>query len=301
MKKAQSEYFSLSFASNPIASGFYVYLPECGHKTIRDFNVISKESCAHSLKTIQYRDAGVVVMSDGRLFFAGGVGAITSKSTNLCYVYDPISEEEKEETQLPVALRGVRLVNNQSCIFAIGGYNETNEREVTNLCYTVTTKEWLKGNNLMQSVRSPTCFVIGNSLFAIGGEMIDDNGCETLSNCVQSMDLKQKVWTSKMVNYPHEAKSMGVIQLSKSSVLIFGGEDNEGNSLNTCYLFNGENFETKSGLPDSCSTYNFDTTGVVHNPFGYIFTMAGVLLQVDLANNFEWTELDVEQEFTNRI
>jgi hypothetical protein len=131
--------------------------------------------------------------------------------------------------------------------------------------------------------------------------MVDDSGCETLSSCVQSMDLKQKVWTSKVVNFPHEAKSMGVIQLSKTSVLIFGGEDNEGNSLNNCYLFNGENFEAKSNLPDSCSTYNFETTGVVHNAFGYIFTMAGVLLQVDLSNNFEWTELDVEQEFTNRI
>ena len=301
MKKPQNDYFSLNYVNNPRSLGIYVYLPECGHKTIRDFNVISKEFCTHSFKTIQFRDAGVVVINDGRLFFAGGVGAITSKSTNHCFVFDPISGEEKEETQLPVTLRGVRLVYSQNCVFAIGGFNEVNERDVFNYCYTVNTKEWLKGNNLMQSVRSPTCFVIGNNLFAIGGEMIDEGGCESLSDCVQLMDLKQKVWSSKMVNYPHEAKSMGVIQLSKTSALIFGGEDNEGNSLNTCYLFNGEKFEKKSDLPDTCSTYNFDTTGITHSNLGYIFTMAGVLLQVDLTNNFEWIELDVEQEFTNRV
>jgi N-acetylneuraminic acid mutarotase len=301
LKKPQNEYFSLNSVSNPRAAGIYTYMPECGHKLLKDFNVISQDTFSHPLKTIQFRDAGMAVMNDGNIFFAGGVGTISSKSTSMCFVFNPITGEEREETSLPVSIRGVRLVESNGTIFAIGGYNEGNEREVISFSYIVSTKEWRKVNNLMQLLRSPTCFIINKSLFAIGGETIDESGCESLSDCVQAMDLEQQVWSEKMIKYPHQAKSMGIIQISKSSVLIFGGEDNDGNSLNTCYVFDGEEFKETGNLPDSCSTFNFETTGVLYNRKGFIFTMAGVLLKVDLDNEYMWEEVNTEQEFTNRI
>lgn len=300
MKKSSNEFFSSNPTHNPRVAGIYVYLPECGHKTLRDFNVISRDVNSHSFKSIQYRDAGMAIMNDGRLFFAGGVGLSTSKTTAMCFVFNAVTGEEVEEPSLPSPLRGVRLVVDAGIIYAIAGYNETMDKEVVAYSYVTASKEWRKLNNMMHLTRYPCCFTLRNYIYAIGGEVIDVDGCENMTDYVQIMDLESKVWTTKVVQYPCQGKCMGSLNISASTILIFGGEDNEGNSLNSCYLFDGETFELKPSLPDSCSTFNFDSPGVLHNNNGYIFTMAGVLLKVDI-QTFEWEELSVEQEFTNRI
>lgn len=300
MKKTSNEFFASNPTHNPRVSGIYVYLPECGHKVLKDFNVVSQDINSHSFKTIQFRDAGMVVMTDGRLFFAGGVGSSTSKTTALCFVFDAVTGNENEEPNLPSQLRGLRLVEDSGIIYAIAGFNEGMEKEVVGYSYIIASKEWRKLNNIMHPTRYPCCFTLKNYIYAIGGEVIDDEGYENMVDHVQAMDLESKVWTSKVVKYPNQGKCMGSINITPNSVLIFGGEDNDGNSLDTCYLFNGETFEPKPSLPSSCSTYNFESPGVLYNNSGYIFTMAGVLLKVDI-DTFEWEELSIEQEFTNRV
>ena len=138
-----SEFFSKNKESNPRKIGIYIYLAECIYKILRDFNVISKETSAHNLKNIQYRDGGMLVMSDGKIFFAGGVGASTSKSTNLCFFYDPLFEEEKETSNLPSPLRGLRLVESDGIIYAVAGYYEGSEKsqESLNYNYIIKTQE----------------------------------------------------------------------------------------------------------------------------------------------------------------
>ena len=153
---------------------------------------------------------------------------------------------------------------------------------------------------MMHSTRYSCCFILNNTLYAIGGEIVDEEGTETATNHVQTMDFESKVWTCKVFFYAHSAKSMGTLPATTDSVLIFGGEDNEGNALSNCYLFDGENFIEKPSLPDTSSTYNFEGPGIVYESIGYIYSTAGVLFQVDL-NTFEWTEINSEQEFTNRI
>ena len=130
-----NEFFSNKIGNNPRNCGIYVYSAECVYKIIRDFNVISKECSSHNLKNIQYRDGGVLVMSDGKIFFAGGVGTSTSKSTNLCFFYDPLNEEEKETSSLPSPLRGLRLVESTGIIYAIAGFYEGSEKPQESLGY----------------------------------------------------------------------------------------------------------------------------------------------------------------------
>ena len=153
---------------------------------------------------------------------------------------------------------------------------------------------------MMHSTRYPCCFILKSSLYAIGGEIINDEGEETVTNHVQTMKFESKVWTCKVDPYPHQAKCMGSLKISEDSVLIFGGEDDEGNALPNCYLFDGEVFTEKPSLPDASSTFIFENPGVVYQSTGYIYSTAGVLFEVDLVT-FEWTEIDIDQEFTNRI
>ncbi|OMJ68973.1 hypothetical protein SteCoe_33421 [Stentor coeruleus] len=292
-----SEFFTKKIGFNPRAVGIYVYMAECSHKSLRDFNIISQESSVHNLKNIQFRDSGVLVLNDGKVFFAGGVGTSTSKAANLCFIYDTLTQEEKEAPALPSPLRGLRLVEQSGIIYAVAGFDDEGP-EVLGYCYVINTHEWRKLNNMMHSTRYPCCFILKNSLYAIGGEEVDEDGVENVTNYVQVMDFESKVWTSKVVTYPHNGKSMGSLQVTDDTVLVFGGEDNEGNALNECYLFDGETFVNKSNLPDNSSTYTFESPGLVYDSIGYIYSTAGVLFQVDLAT-FEWNEIEVEQEFTN--
>ena len=136
------EYFTNKIGNNPWTSNIYVYLAECVYKVLKDFNIISREVGSHSLKNIQYRDGGMLPMSDGKIFFAGGIGATTSKSTNLCFIYDPLTEEETETSNLPSPLRGLRLVEYNGVIYAVAGYYEGSEKqEASGYSYIIQAHE----------------------------------------------------------------------------------------------------------------------------------------------------------------
>ncbi|CAG9320330.1 unnamed protein product [Blepharisma stoltei] len=289
---------------NSTFNGIYTYHCDLSNKTITTFNTLSQEKSSIKLQSIQYRDAGIAFLPDGSLFFAGGVAANSPnpKPTNQCFRYDPVSQTEEAMTQLPKALRGIRLISTQDTIIAIAGFDdsESSYKEVYSCYIKFSDQIWVDLPNMLIAVRYPACCLLENSIYVIGGEEVIDEGIEEIRDCIQVCDLSSMVWTVKTLKYNIPAKCMGLIPFTEKTVLIFGGEDADGNEVKSSYEFDGENFRKAEDLPGDAAVMHFDDPACIRDGEAYIFNSAGDLYRLDF-NSLSWEEVEAEEKSVNQI
>lgn len=284
------------------SKGVYTFHCDLGNKMLTSFNTLSQEKSSIKLQNIQYRDAGITLLPDGSLFLAGGVGASTNKPTNQCFKYDPATQVEETTTQLPKALRGIKLVSNIENIFAIAGFDDSGAlfKEVYSFYFKISDQVWVILPNMLIAVRYPACCLLRNEIYVIGGEEFIGEDLEELRDCIQVCDLTSMVWTVKTLKYNLPAKCMGLIPFNDQRVLIFGGEDADGCEIKSSYEFDGENFRKAEDLPGDAAVMHFYDPPCVRDTDSYIFNSAGDLYKLKF-NTLSWEEVEAEEKSINQI
>jgi hypothetical protein len=288
--------FPLDESLLPRRDGLYVYHADLVNKKLAEFNIMSQLMTTIPLKLIQYQDAGIALLPNGKLLFAGGCVEDERGVTDECFLYDSITGKEESFPKLPHPQRGLKLLVLGNYVFALAGYNPTHTLAFTNYSQylDLKTKKWGELKDMQRPVRYPAVGYLNNSLYVIGGELAADYQSEELIDIVQIYDLQSHEWSFIQTRYPLPIKSAGLISISDQYLLIFGGEDEEGDPVTSCYSFNGSTFTETPLLNIDSPISTFYDSACTNSDYSYIFTSCGNLVRLEM-DSLTWQELDVEE------
>lgn len=288
--------FPLDESLLPRRDGLYVYHADLVNKKLGEFNIMSQLMTTIPLKLIQYQDAGIALLPNGKLLFAGGCVEDERGVTDECFLYDSVTGKEESFPKLPHPQRGVKLLVLGNYVFALAGYNPTHTLAFTNYSQylDLKTKKWGELKDMQRPVRYPSVGYLNNSLYVIGGELAADSQSEELTDIVQIYDLKSHEWSFIQTRYPLPIKCAGLMSISEQYLLIFGGEDEEGDPVTSCYSFNGSTFTETPFLNIDSPISTFYDPACTNSDYSYIFTSCGNLVRLDM-DSLTWQELDIEE------
>lgn len=294
--------FPLDESLLPRSDGLYVYHADLVNKKLCEYNIMSQLMTTTQLKLIQYQDAGIAVLPNGKLLFAGGCVEDDRGVTDECFLYDSITGKEESFSKLPHPQRGVKLLVLGQYVFGLAGYNPTHSLAFTNYSQylDLETQQWGMLKDMQRPVRYPATAYLNNTLYVIGGEQAADSVSEELTNIIQTYNLKSHEWSFIQTKYPLPIKNSGVITISDTSVLIFGGEDEEGDPVTQCFSFDGSNLTETHSLNTDSTVSTFYDPACLNSDFSFIFTSFGNLWRLDM-ESLTWSELDVEESVSNQI
>mgnify|MGYP002475630531 FL=1 len=276
-----------------------VYHSNINTMSLVSFNNLSEAKHSCQLSKIKYLDCGMATLPQGNLFFVGGYDPETYSTTNLCFMFDTATKQEFETPELPRNLRGIRLAVNSNLqyVYAVAGFDDSSPK-VFNYVFSLTDKTWYEMNSEMENIRYPSVSIFKEDIYTFGGERLSNDGYEELVSIVQVYKTNTMKWSKLELTYEVPCKGMGILPLN-ASLMIFGGEDEEGNPFKASFEFDGKNLHKREELPGNSSVLEFNDPPCVRGDFGYIFSSCGDLYKLDLNTRF-WEEIEIE-EITNRV
>lgn len=142
-------------------------------------------------------DYGITLMrGTGKFMLAGGAAPGTYAMLPHCYIIEIHSGNVREAANLPMGLKGLRLVSTHDSIYSVGGCSEGPDHIITqNLCllYSLRYDAWVRLADLPQAVIFPGVCLREEEIWATGGFVRGDAGGHVL-DLIQVYNIARNEW-----------------------------------------------------------------------------------------------------------
>lgn len=142
-------------------------------------------------------DYGITLMREaGKFMLAGGAAPGTYAILPHCYIIDLLSSNVREAANLPIGLKGLRLVATSDSIYSVGGCSEGPDHIITqNLCllYSLRYDAWVRLTDLPQAVIFPGVCLRDQEIWVTGGFVRGEAGGHVL-DLIQVYSIARNEW-----------------------------------------------------------------------------------------------------------
>jgi N-acetylneuraminic acid mutarotase len=171
-------------------------------------------------------DYGITLLNPHKLMICGGVCLTTNRLSNRSFTISLSNYEVSEVANMPLKMKGMRLVAVGLHVYCIGGCTEreAEDYKVQNTLFKYSSQHntWIELSSLIQGCVFPGCFVIENEIWVTGG-LIRDENVSRVSDLIQIYNIERNEWRQNPFPLLRPSYLHGVVQLDSGAILIFGG------------------------------------------------------------------------------